>query len=54
MVGRQRHGRISIANSDAAATSLTHAAMDQAHRAVQELLADVIRPEFQYPWAERT
>jgi len=54
VVGRQRHGRITIANSDAAAVSLTHAAMDQAHRAVQELLTDVIRPEFQYPWAERT
>ena len=54
VVGRKRFGRIAIANSDAAATSLTHAAMDQAHRAVQELLGDVIRPEFQYPWAERT
>ncbi len=52
--GRQRFGRITVANSDAAATSLTHAAIDQAHRAVQELLTDVIRPEFQYPWAERT
>ena len=54
VIGRKRFGRISIANSDAAATSLTHAAMDQAHRAVQELIGDVIRPEFQYPWAERT
>ena len=52
--GRKRFGRITIANSDAAATSLTHAAIDQGHRAVQELLTDVIRPEFQYPWAERT
>ena len=54
VVGRQRFGRIAIANSDAAAISLTQAAFDQAHRAVQELLTDVIRPEFQYPWAERT
>ena len=54
VVGRKRFGRITIANSDAAATSLTHAAIDQGHRAVQELLTDVIRPEFQYPWAERT
>jgi len=54
VVGRRRFGRIAVANSDAAATSLTHAAMDQAHRAVQELIGDVIRPEFQYPWAERT
>ena len=54
VVGRQRFGRITVANSDAAAISLTQAAFDQAHRAVQELLTDVIRPEFQYPWAERT
>ncbi len=54
VVGRQRFGRIAIANSDAAAISLTQAAFDQAHRAVQELVTDVIRPEFQYPWAERT
>ncbi len=54
IIGRKRFGRITIANSDAAATSLTHAAFDQAHRAVQELLTDVIRPEFQYPWVERT
>ena len=52
--GRKRFGRITIANSDAAAVCLTQAAFDQAHRAVQELLTDVIRPEFQYPWAERT
>ena len=54
VLGRKRFGRIAIANSDAAATCLTQAAFDQAHRAVQELLTDVIRPEFQYPWAERT
>ena len=52
--GRQRFGRITIANSDAAAICLTQAAFDQAHRAVNELLTDVLRPEFQYPWAERT
>ena len=54
VVGRQRFGRITIANSDAGAISLTQCAFDQAHRAVQELITDVIRPEFQYPWAERT
>ena len=53
VLGRKRFGRITIANSDAAATCLTQAAFDQAHRAVQELITDVIRPEFQYPWAER-
>ena len=31
-------GRISIANSDAAATPLTQAAIDQGHRAAQEVL----------------
>ncbi len=54
VVGRKRFGRIAIANSDAAASCLTQAAFDQAHRAVQELITDVIRPEFQYPWVERT
>ncbi|MBJ88351.1 MAG: hypothetical protein CMO98_00685 [Woeseia sp.] len=54
VLGRKRFGRIAIANSDAAATSMTQAAFDQAHRAVQELITDVIRPEFMFPWAERT
>lgn len=54
VLGRKRFGRIAIANSDAAATSMTQAAFDQAHRAVQELITDVIRPEFLFPWAERT
>ena len=54
VLGRKRFGRIAIANSDAAATSMTQAAFDQAHRAVRELMTDVIRPEFLYPWAERT
>ena len=44
--GRRRFGRIAIANSDAAGISLTQAAFDQAHRAVQELLTDVVRPQF--------
>lgn len=38
LVGRAQFGRISIANSDAAATPLTQAAIDQGHRAVQEVL----------------
>jgi spermidine dehydrogenase len=38
VVGRQRFGRIGIANADSAAYSYTDAAIDQAHRAVQELL----------------
>ncbi len=38
-VGRARFGRIAIANSDAGAAAYTDAAIDQAHRAVQELLS---------------
>ncbi|HEY1430275.1 MAG TPA: hypothetical protein VGF39_01370, partial [Stellaceae bacterium] len=38
-VGRARFGPIAIANSDAAAAAYTDAAIDQAHRAVEELLA---------------
>jgi spermidine dehydrogenase len=38
IIGRAQFGRISIANSDAAAIPLTQAAIDQGHRAVQEVL----------------
>ncbi len=38
-VGRARFGRIAIANSDAGAAAYTDSAIDQAHRAVQELLS---------------
>jgi spermidine dehydrogenase len=38
-VGRKRFGRISIANSDAAAAAYTDQAIDQAYRAVQEQLS---------------
>ncbi|MGC1453111.1 MAG: FAD/NAD(P)-binding protein [Candidatus Sulfotelmatobacter sp.] len=37
-IARQRHGRITIANSDAAAAAYTDQAIDQGYRAVQELL----------------
>jgi spermidine dehydrogenase len=39
VIGRQRFGNIAIANSDAGANAYTNEAIDQAHRAVQELLA---------------
>ena len=39
VIGRQRIGRISIANSDAAGSSHTDAAINEAYRAVSELLA---------------
>jgi spermidine dehydrogenase len=38
VIGRARFGRIVIANSDAGAAAYTDSAIDQAHRAVQELL----------------
>jgi spermidine dehydrogenase len=38
-IARARFGPITIANSDAAAAAYTDAAIDQAHRAVEELLA---------------
>ncbi len=39
VVGRARFGAIAIANSDAGASAYTDTAIDQAHRAVRELLA---------------
>jgi spermidine dehydrogenase len=38
-IGRKPFGRITIANSDAAAAAYTDQAMDQAYRAVDELIA---------------
>jgi spermidine dehydrogenase len=37
-IGRARFGRIAIANSDSGAAAYTDSAIDQAHRAVAELL----------------
>lgn len=39
MIGRRQFGRISIANTDSAATAYTDTAIDQAHRAINELLS---------------
>jgi spermidine dehydrogenase len=39
LVARRPFGRIAIANSDAAANAITEAAIDQAYRAVTELLS---------------
>jgi spermidine dehydrogenase len=38
VLGRQRLGRIAIANSDAGANAYTDVAIDQAYRAVNDLL----------------
>lgn len=53
VVGRQRFGRIAISNSDAAATSLTNAAFAQSHRAVKEIINDIIRPTYDFHFSER-
>ncbi len=37
-IGRRQFGHIAIANSDAGASAYVDAAIDQAHRAVQELV----------------
>jgi spermidine dehydrogenase len=39
VIGRRRFGRIAIANSDAGASAYTDVAIDQAHRAIGELLS---------------
>lgn len=52
VVGRRRFGRIAISNSDAAAVSLTNAAFAQSHRAVGEIVNDVVRPVYDYRWSE--
>jgi spermidine dehydrogenase len=39
MIGRKRFGRIAIANSDSGAAAYTDSAMDQARRAVDEIMA---------------
>jgi spermidine dehydrogenase len=38
VIGRERFGRIAIANSDAGAAAFTNQAFDEGHRAVQEIL----------------
>jgi len=43
VVGRQQYGRISIANSDAAGSSHTDAAIDMAYRAVNEVIGARLR-----------
>jgi spermidine dehydrogenase len=40
LVGRKRFGRISIANADSAAWAMAEAAMDEAHRAVREVIGE--------------
>jgi spermidine dehydrogenase len=53
VVARRQFGRITISNSDAAAVSLTNAAWQQSHRAVNEIITNVVRPVFDFHWSER-
>ncbi len=53
VVARRQFGRITISNSDAAWVSLTNAAWQQSHRAVNEIITNVIRPVFDFEWSER-
>jgi spermidine dehydrogenase len=45
VVGRARFGQITIANSDAAGAAYSDSAIDQAHRAVSELLATALKDD---------
>ena len=40
LAGRQKFRNIAFANTDAGATAMTEAAIEQAHRATRELLGD--------------
>ena len=53
IVGRRRFGRVAISNSDAAAVSLTNASFAQSHRAVMEIVNDVVRPVYDFNFSER-
>ena len=47
-LARAPAGRVAIANADAAWSAFAHSAIDQAHRAVQELLPTRRRGRAQY------
>jgi spermidine dehydrogenase len=53
ILGRQRFGRVAISNSDSAAVSLTNAAFAQSHRAVMEIVNDIVRPVYDFQFSER-
>jgi spermidine dehydrogenase len=53
IIGRRRFGRVAISNSDAAAVSLTNASFAQSHRAVMEIVNDVVRPVYDFNFSER-
>lgn len=53
IVGRQRFGRVAISNTDSAAVALTSAAFAQSHRAVTEIVNDIVRPVYDFAFSER-
>jgi spermidine dehydrogenase len=53
IIGRQRFGRVTISNTDSAAVALTSAAFAQSHRAVTEIVNDIVRPVYDFAFSER-
>ena len=53
MIGRKRFNLITIANSDASGVALTQAAIDQANRAVNEIVQDLVQPQPDFEFGSR-
>jgi spermidine dehydrogenase len=53
VVARKRFNLIAIANSDASGVALTQAAIDQANRAVNEIVQDLVQPQPDFEYASR-
>lgn len=53
VVARKRFNLITIANSDASGVALTQAAIDQANRAVNEIVQDLVQPQPDFEFASR-
>jgi len=53
VAARKRFNLITIANSDASGVALTQAAIDQANRAVNEIVQDLVQPQPDFEFASR-
>lgn len=53
VVARRRFNLITIANSDASGVALTQAAIDQANRAVNEIVQDLVQPQPDFEFGSR-
>jgi spermidine dehydrogenase len=53
VIGRKRFNLITIANSDASGVALTQAAIDQANRAVNEIVQDLVQPQPDFEFGSR-